>query len=611
MKTLFRSILSTFRFAGRAVSGLRRLTMNMIFIVILGLILVSVFSDKKLIIEPNSILKLSIEGDLVEERTTPSTLAKLFENPLEEATEPETVVQDVIKALRYAATDSNIQLLLLDTSKMGSAGLDALQTIGQEITHFKKSGKKVIAVQDNYLQMQYYLASYADTVVLNPMGAVIIQGLGLYRLYFKDLLDRLQVTYNIFKVGSHKSAIEPLTRSSMSEEDRQQSKDWLGALWNIYTTDVQRERKLPPRMLFEYTNNTAQLLGEADGNPAELALQTGLVDKLLQRHEIPDYLDSQIASLNGATSNTVGLYSYLATIVEHDDSTKPVIAVAIAQGNILPGKQPPGIIGSETLIEIIQQAENDSNVKALVLRINSGGGSAFASEIIRQQLLHFKKSGKPLLVSMGRLAASGGYWISADADEIWASPSTLTGSIGIFGAIPTFEKSLAHLGIYSDGTGTSPIASALDISRKLPQSVKDTVQLSVEHGYRQFLDVVSTGRHINMDKMESLAQGRVFAAERAQQLGLVDNIGGLEQALESAAQHAGIKEYSIRYLLKPLSYKERILEFISSDLHINLTQLILGRTEANMMNGFMKELSEFSRISDPQNLYIYAGTYPY
>ena len=611
MKDLIKAIFNIFRYTWKILNGISRFSLNIVLLAFIVLIGMSLISETPPSIKPHSILKLSIQGDLVEERTAPTSLTQLLGSSLDETVESETLIQDLLTALQHAKTDNNIQLVLLDTSKMGKAGLGALKTVGEEITRFKESGKKVVAVQDNFSQMQYYLASYTDTIILNPAGAVIIQGLSSYRLYFKNLLDKLEVTYNVFKVGSHKSALEPFTRNSMSSEDKQQSSQWLNALWTLYTSDINRERGLAKNILLEYTHQPAEMLRGADGDSAQLALDLGLVDKLLQRHEIQPYLESLLHSASDTPGKTISVSTYLASLDAPDTEPSEVIAIAVAQGNIVTGKQPAGTIGSETLIDLIKQAQNDSNIKALVLRIDSGGGSAFASELIRQQLLEFKRSGKPLVVSMGRLAASGGYWVSADADEIWASPATLTGSIGIFGAIPTFERSLASIGVYSDGTGTAPMSSSLNLSRALPQSIKDTVQISVEHGYRQFLEIVSTGRDIELTRMDSIAQGRVYAGAKAVELGLVDKLGTLDQAVTSAAKMAGLTNFSAEYLEKPLSYREKILEFL--ELHIgNRIGAILGETQTTqMLQGVMDAAEPFVEITDPHNIYVYAGSYRY
>ncbi len=543
MKNLIKTIFKTFNTIGKIFFAVYRFLFASLIIVFIGFIVLYNKPAKMLTIAPNSILEITINGDLVEQRSTPAVLNQLV-SPFYTEQEPETLIFDVIKAIDKASMDNRISLLKLDLSNMRRAGLDNLQVLGQKIDQFKKSGKKVIIAQDNYLQMQYYLAAFADTVIMNPNGAVLMHGFGTYRLYYKEFLDKLSITYNIFQVGTYKSALEPFTRTSMSREDREQSSKWLEGLWDIYTSDVNRERDLGPDSLLKYTNYTPELLRKSGGSTGQLALNSGLVDYLMQKHEIRNFIAREVGASSDSEINTVSMTEYLAANPEKEKAaTLPLIAVIIAEGKIIPGKQPTDVISADLIADKIRDAAKNPQIKALVLRINSGGGSAFASEIIRQELLQFKKSGKPFLVSMGRVAASGAYWLSANADEIWASPATITGSIGIFGAIPTFEKGLSELGIYSDGTGTTPVASGLNLTRKLPENIRSSVQLTVEHGYEQFLSIVSQGRKIERSQLERIAQGRVYDGRTALHLKLVDSLGSLETTIDRAAVLAGLENY--------------------------------------------------------------------
>ncbi|CAG36928.1 signal peptide peptidase SppA [Desulfotalea psychrophila] len=601
-------IMKIFKFFIKTLNILRLLILNFFFWGIIIFSLVLFINKEEATLESNSILLLNLNGNIVEEKTALSPLTGLAGDYLNRAPKQEMRLRDIIRVIEQAAKDPKIVSIQLDTTKMGNAGFNSLKDISKALDLFKKSKKKIIAIQDNYSQKGYYLAAHADTIIMNPVGFVGVHGLSSYRLYFKRAIDKLFINYNVFLVGDYKSALEPFTRNSMSGRDKEQTRDWLTDLWGIYRNDIIAQRDLSDaNMLYNYTHNLPELLAEVGGDSAKLAVQAGLVDKLLQRHQVSPYLKE----LSYNPENTVDFNQYLATIPPREySSEKPTIAVAIAEGKILPGLQPAGVIGSESLIRIIKEARDDENIKALVLRINSGGGSAFASELIRQELLAFKAKGKTLIVSMGRLAASGGYWISADADQIWASPATITGSIGIFAAIPTFEKSLAHLGIYCDGVGTSPLAGATNISKPLTEPIKAALQISIKHGYRQFINIVSIGRGIEPEKVEAMAQGHVYSGKKALQLGLVDKLGNLSQAIEAAAIEAGIKDYNLIYLEKELSLQERVLQLFSAGLKsINtMTQI---SPEMAFFAEEVNKTQEFLKSPDPQGIYAYSGDYPY
>lgn len=611
MKKIFTSAFKLFRFTGKLILGLYQFLLTSLIILFFGFMVFSLMSQEEFTVQPNSILKIDISGDLVEQRTAPTSLNQLF-SPFSMQPPPETLIFDVFKAIDAASLDPNITLLQLDLSKMANAGLDNLKVLGTKLKEFQASGKEVVIAQDNYMQMQYYLAAHADTVILNPGGAVFMYGFSSYKLYFKDLLDKLNVSYHVFQVGDYKSAIEPFTRTSMSKEDREQSSRWLTGLWDIYTADVNRLRQLAPDALLKYTNYTPSLLEESNGDTGALALKVGLVDRLMHRHQLADFLKEKLQISSGDELNVISLASYLSTLPDKTiDSNIDKIAVIIAEGNIVTDNQGTGVISSQLLTKKIQSAANNPAIKGLVLRINSGGGSAFASEIIRQELIQFKETGKPLVVSMGRLAASGAYWISADADQIWASPATLTGSIGIFGAIPTFEKGLSKVGIYNDGTGTTPIASGLDLTRPLPDNIKKAIQMSVDHGYQQFLTIVSEGRGIEMSQMKKIAQGRVYTGRDAREIGLVDMLGNLDGAIDTAAQLAQIELYDPLYIQASPSFKTRLLEYLSAKSQVYFKQKNEPSDIVSYILQAVDNVMDFSTIKDPSHIYAYGGNFDY
>ncbi len=567
MKLLFFAIVNVFKYIGRFFSFIRNFLLNALLLLAVLAIFFALKPREVAQIPIGAVLSLDISGDIVEEKKLLNSFEKLFGESLSfDAPEPETALQDILDIINNSATDNRIAVLLLNLKDMSKAGLNQLQTVGEALERFKATGKSVIAVEDYYTQAQYFLAAHATKVIVNPMGGVDIHGFGVYHLYFKDALEKLKINYNVFKIGTYKSAIEPFTRNSMSPADQQQNELWLTSLWQVYTAEIAKQRNISPAAIQHYTDNIAEALGSTGGNTAQLALATGLVDQIATRQEATAYLDSLTPAASGAAKILTSA-DYLSSITpsyQEETTEQQKVGLIIAEGTILPGKQPPGMIGGDSLAQLIRNAREKKEVKALVLRINSGGGSAFASEIIRQELLELKKSGKPIVVSMGAVAASGGYWIAADADEIWASPATITGSIGIFGAIPTFERTLAALGVYRDGLGTTPLAAGLDITQPLPKPLKDAIQLSIDFNYRQFLQIVANGRNMEQSRVAELAEGRVYDGKTAQSLGLIDNLGSLEDAIDAAAQLANLQKYTTEYIRPPVSIRDQFLQFLTT-----------------------------------------------
>lgn len=607
MKDLIISVFNIFKYAGRFFTLIRNLFFNLLLLLALVAIFFVFIPREVSKIPFDTVLRLDISGDIVEEKQLLSVFEKIFgESFTLDTPEPETALQDILDIINEGAKDDRIAVLLLNLKDMGHAGINQLQNIGQALKNFKETGKTVIAAEDYYTQSQYFLASYANRIIINPMGAVDIHGFGVYRLYFQDALDKLEINYNIFKVGTYKSALEPFTRNSMSPADQQQNELWLSALWQVYTDEIAKQRNISLDTLYYYTNNIPEALNTAHGNTAQLALETGLVDQISTRQEVTAYLTS-LTPKSSESPQILSSTDYLDSITpsySKEISQEDKVGLIIAEGNILPGKQPPGMIGGDSLAKLIKTARQSKEVKALVLRINSGGGSAFASEIIRQELLELKKSGKAIVVSMGTVAASGGYWIAADADEIWASPATITGSIGIFGAIPTFEKTLASLGIYRDGIGTTPLAAGLDLTQPLPEQLKSVIQQSIVYNYDQFLQIVANGRHLEKSRVAELAQGRVYDGQTAKTLGLVDNLGSLEDAIEAAARLANLTVFTTEYIQTPISAKDQFLQFISTGIASfidpqTLQNPLLIRFKKVVLN----QLDEIMFLDDPRGVY--------
>ena len=611
MRNLLRSILGIFRFIGRMLTFVRNTAFNLLFLLVILIVIIALFTGGTHRLEDNSLLVLSLTGDIVEEKQPVSSAGKLFQEMQgEPARDAETLLQDILHIIDRATEDDRIAAIQLDLKDLGNAGIDQLQAIGAALKRFRATGRQVIAAEDLYTQKQYYLAAYADLVAVNPMGGVDLHGYGAYPLYFREALDKLKINYHVFRVGTYKSAIEPITRDSMSPEARRQNALWLASLWDSYVADVTQERKIPRANIDTYTNFVDRLLADVDGDTAKLALKTGLVDRIWTRPQLQSHLAALAGTSSGRDYTSISSADYLRLIgpaAQGGSTALNKVGILVAQGNILPGKQPSGVVGGDTLADLIKVAREDATVKAVVLRINSGGGSAFASEIIRQELLELKKSGKPLVVSMGTMAASGGYWIAADADQIWAAPTTLTGSLGIFGAIPTFENTLAELGIHSDGIGTTPLASGLNLARPLSPQLQATIQLSVDHGYRQFLAIVQQGRKIDRQQLESIAEGRVFDGRTAQKIGLVDELGGLDEAVAAAAGLAGIADdfepYPIR---RSPSLGEWMLEKLAAEQQAwSKLSLSMPGIVQDLHRRFSATFGPLPLLADPNGLYAY------
>lgn len=612
MTFIFRFISTVFKWIFLSLSFVRSLFFNLLFLALIAVIAFSFFHKEEFIIEDNSILKLSITGNIIEERNEADPFSDYFSEYFGLPEKPrETVLQDIIDTINQAQNDPKITALLLDLNSMGMIGLNQMQTIGSALNSFKQSGKPIISGEDYYSQNQYYLAAYSDKIFLNPMGGLNLNGFGLYRFYFKEALEKLKIDFQVFQVGSYKSATEPLTRNSMSPEDRGQSRSWLTAMWDNYVRDVASQRSISPEDINGYINKIPDNLKKVGGDVAKLALEYNLVDELKTRHEIRRYLTEITDSATEQDVNIVSFNNYLNFVTpsfESADTKKDQVALIIAQGTIMPGESKPGTIGADSISLMLRRVQNNENIKAVVLRIDSGGGSAFASEIIRQEILELKKSGKPVFVSMGTYAASGGYWISADADEIWASPSSLTGSIGIFMAFPTFDKMLSQGGIHRDGVGTTNLAAGIDLSQPIPTEISDAIQLTLDNGYQKFVSLVADGRGLTLEQVEQLAQGKVYDGAAAVNLGLVDTLGSLTETVEAAAERAGLDEYQVTTLSPPLSLRDRLLHSIGAE---TLAILAENKMVASLFKGVLPEVSELQRLllfRDPNGMYAHCLT---
>jgi protease-4 len=563
MRTILRFIGRMINTFWEGVTVLRRVFLNLLFIALVVLLIGFLLSGSKDRFPSGAALLLAPVGKIVEQSTETLLVDRFYGT----TTGAETVLRDLIDGIDTARNDPKIKVLVLDLEKLEGAGISQLQEIGEALKRFKADGKTIFAFGDSYDQRQYYLAAHADRLYLHPMGQVWLSGLGVYRHYFKNALDKLHVGFHVFRVGTYKSALEPFMRNDMSVDDRESNQAWLTVLWEAYTTDVAALRRLPAERIDDYINNLDANLSEEGGDAARLALKSGLVDNLKTRDEVREDLIRLVGEdENGESYKKVKFDTYISTMlpkVRRPRTESSRVGLIVAEGVIMDGKQPAGRIGGESTAELIRQAREDEKVKAVVLRIDSGGGSAVASEIIRRELELTRGAGKPVVVSMSSIAASGAYWISVAADEIWALPTTITGSIGIFAALPTFDKTLKAIGISTDGVGTTRLSGAFDLSRPLNPLLADTLRLQIERGYQRFIERVSQGRNMAPEAVEKIAQGRVWAAQTAKGLGLIDKFGGLEPAVESAAKLAKLEKYDLVVIEQPLTARELLVKRLS------------------------------------------------
>jgi len=548
-----------FRGIWRGLDGIRKVLHLILLLFIFGLVFAASRSSLPFI-PAEAALVIAPEGQIVEQLTG-DPLDRAVEDALGEG-RPETRLQDLLEVIEAAAGDDRISALVLDLRSMQRAGLPALQDLGAAVGRFRESGKKVFAWGPWFDQRQYYLAARADEVYLDPYGAVLVEGYGYFRQYFKGTADKLGVDVHVFKVGTHKSAPDTFTRSDMSPEDRDEARVWVGALWDAWKRDVATARGIDAESLQVYADDAAEGVRAVQGDLAQYALSRGLVNALKTREEF----ETKVAEEAGwdddeDTFRQVDWRPYL-TVLRSEKALHKArahnVAVVVASGEILDGDQPPGIVGGDTLSAMLRDLRRDDSVDAVVLRIDSPGGSMFASEQIRREVEGLREAGKPVVASMSSVAASGGYYIAAPADRIYAAPTTITGSIGVFAMFPTFEKTLGKVGITNDGFGTTDLAGAGRLGRDLNQELAGVLQASVEHAYRKFVGMVAQERERPFDEIDGIAQGRVWSGADAKTAGLVDEFGSLEQATEGAAELAGLggKEYGVKWIEPSLSWQE-------------------------------------------------------
>ncbi|HAS6251928.1 TPA: signal peptide peptidase SppA [Vibrio vulnificus] len=609
MKSLFKLIGLVFKGIWKAITFVRLALTNLIFLLSIALVYFIYFygHDTQPQVEQPSALVLNLSGPIVEQSLYINPMDSFAGSLFGEEIPKENVLFDVVDTIRYAKDDEKITGLVLSLRDMPETNLTKLRYIAKALNEFKASGKPIYAIGAFYNQSQYYLASYADKIYLAPDGGVMLKGYSAFNLYYKTLLEKLDVTTHVFRVGTYKSAIEPFVRDDMSPAAKESATRWLTQLWGAFVDDVANNRNIDPKTLNPSMEEFLSQLKSVNGDLAALSIKLGLVDELATRQQLRTQLAKKFGASGDDSYKAISYYDYRATMRDNFDVNADDIAIVVASGTIMDGQQPRGTVGGDTVAGLLRQARNDDKVKAVVLRVDSPGGSAFASEVIRNEVQALKDAGKPIVVSMSSLAASGGYWISMSADKIIAQPTTLTGSIGIFSVITTFEKGFNKLGIYTDGVGTSPF-SGEGISTGLSKGASQAFQMGIEHGYQRFISLVGDNRDLSLDAVDKVAQGRVWTGYDALQHGLVDQIGDFDDAVAEAAKMAQLENYNLYWVEEPLSPTEQFIQEFMKQVKISMgvdIQSILPSSLQPVAQQMKQHASLLQNFNDPKGYYAF------
>nr|WP_314953236.1 signal peptide peptidase SppA [uncultured Aggregatibacter sp.] len=620
-------IVSLVKFAWRILNFIRDLVMNIVFLIFV-LLALSVFTlivgadkqEKVVLKGDQGALLLQLDGYLADNRDDQSSFKSMLKELDNQRIAQQYSTFDVIYAIDAAAQDDKVKGLVLDLNYFQGGDLPSLEYVGEAIENFKDSGKPVLAYSDSYNQSQYFLASYADEIYMNPIGSVSIEGLAQETLYYKEMLDKLDVNPHVFRVGTYKSAVEPFLRNEMSPEARANLQRWLNTMWENYTAQVAANRDIPKALVAPTANTYLTELKALKGDSAAYAVKRKLITDVLDRFDLNKKLTALFGEDKAHQPKAVDFETYLASLPDRlIGETDNKIAVVNVEGAIVDGESDEENAGGDTIATLLRQANDDKDVKGVVLRVNSPGGSAFASEIIRQEVTHLQKAGKPVVVSMGGMAASGGYWISSTADYIVADKNTITGSIGIFAVLPTFENTIKKIGVSADGVKTSNLALGSLLS-PLSAELNDVLQLEIEHGYDQFLTKVSEGRHLTKAQVDKVAQGQVWLGSEALAHKLVDELGNLDTALgkamelvnERRSEQEKIDEshFSVEWMVdEERTLIKKIMRDFKGEGRLWL-QRVMAETVGlpKEMTQFKKQLGLLNTFNDPKGQYLYCLT---
>jgi protease-4 len=584
-----------FGFLWRTLDACRRLFLNLLFLLFVLILLLALFGGSAKRLDDKTALLLDFTGNLVEQHPGGASLSVLAEAS-DEKKKP-TQLRDVLLVLDAAANDPKISSAVLLLDDFQGAGLPLLREVAGALERFKASGKPVVAWGSNYDQRRYYLAAHANQVLLHPMGMVVLEGYGRYRNYYRDALDKLGITVNLMKVGTYKSFAEPFIANGPSDAATEAEAFLLNGLWATYTDGVEKARKLPAGAIMRGINDLPQLLAAEGGDIAKLALKTKLVDGLKTRDELRQIMIEKGAKeAHNKSFRQITFEDYLAR--QKPKLLGDAVAVVIAAGEISDGKAPAGKIGGLSTSGLIRKAREDDSIKAIVLRVDSPGGSAFGSELIRRELELTRSAGKPVVVSMGNVAASGGYWISMSADEVIADPATITGSIGVFALLPTADKAMEKIGVHTAGVTTTWLGGGLDPLRPLDPRIAELIQSTVNHIYADFTAKAAQARKTSPEKIDEFAQGRVWTGQQAKERGLIDTVGSFGDALNSAATRAKLgKDYRVTYIEREPTGIDRFLRlFDLGEAGTALAQALAGQfglklTSAAIPPGVVREMA--------------------
>ncbi|APZ65636.1 signal peptide peptidase SppA [Salmonella enterica] len=613
MRTLWRFIAGFFKWTWRVLNFVREMVLNLffIFLVLVGVgIWMQIGNGSNSEQTARGALLLDISGVIVDKPSTNHRLGALGRQLFGASSDrlQENSLFDIVNAIRQAKDDRNITGIVLDLKNFTGADQPSMRYIGKALREFRDSGKPVFAVGENYSQGQYYLASFANKIWLSPQGQVDLHGFATNGLYYKTLLDKLKVSTHVFRVGTYKSAVEPFIRDDMSPAAREADSRWIGELWQNYLHTVSANRQISPQQLFPGAQAIIDGLTSVGGDTAKYALDHKLVDALASSADVEKALTKQFGW--SKTENNYRAISYYDYSLKTPADTGGTIAVIFANGAIMDGEETPGNVGGDTTASQIRDARLDPKVKAIVLRVNSPGGSVNASEVIRAELAAARAAGKPVVVSMGGMAASGGYWISTPANYIVASPSTLTGSIGIFGVINTVENSLSSIGVHSDGVSTSPLAD-ISMTKALSPEVQQMMQLSIEYGYKRFITLVADARKRTPEQIDKIAQGHVWTGEDAKANGLVDSLGDFDDAVAKAAELAKLKQWHLDYYQDEPTVLDMVMDSMTGSVRAILPETIQAMLPAPLVsaaNTVKAEGDKLAAFNDPQNRYAFCLT---
>ncbi|MGU9645933.1 signal peptide peptidase SppA [Salmonella enterica] len=613
MRTLWRFIAGFFKWTWRVLNFVREMVLNLffIFLVLVGVgIWMQIGNGSNSEQTARGALLLDISGVIVDKPSTNHRLGALGRQLFGASSDrlQENSLFDIVNAIRQAKDDRNITGIVLDLKNFTGADQPSMRYIGKALREFRDSGKPVFAVGENYSQGQYYLASFANKIWLSPQGQVDLHGFATNGLYYKTLLDKLKVSTHVFRVGTYKSAVEPFIRDDMSPAAREADSRWIGELWQNYLHTVSANRQISPQQLFPGAQAIIDGLTSVGGDTAKYALDHKLVDALASSADVEKALTKQFGW--SKTENNYRAISYYDYSLKTPADTGGTIAVIFANGAIMDGEETPGNVGGDTTASQIRDARLDPKVKAIVLRVNSPGGSVNASEVIRAELAAARAAGKPVVVSMGGMAASGGYWISTPANYIVASPSTLTGSIGIFGVINTVENSLSSIGVHSDGVSTSPLAD-ISMTKALSPEVQQMMQLSIEYGYKRFITLVADARKRTPEQIDKIAQGHVWTGEDAKANGLVDSLGDFDDAVAKAAELAKLKQWRLDYYQDEPTVLDMVMDSMTGSVRAMLPEAIQAMLPAPLVsaaNTVKTEGDKLAAFNDPQNRYAFCLT---